>query len=215
MAPGPPEPAPATVWAEAFGGRRGLFDSALATVVFVTGNALAGLRAGLIAAMVTGVGLVVVRLARRQTPQQAFSGFFALAIAAILAARTGHARDFFLPGIVISAVCFAAALGSVLLRRPLVGVLAGALDSAETARRSDPVRTRVYTIATLGWAVLFAGRAAVQGLLYLQDARVGWLAAARLVMGYPGTLAAVALTVLYLRRTARPAMATQGPPPAR
>jgi hypothetical protein len=197
------EPPPTTVWAEAFGGRRGMLDSALATVVFVAGNALAGLRVGLIAAIVTGAGLMVVRLARRQTPQQAFSGFFALALAAILAARTGHARDFFLPGIAVSVGFCVAALGSVLLRRPLVGVLAGALDGAELGRRGDPARVRAYTLATLGWAALFALRGGVQGLLYLQDAQVGWLAAARLVMGYPATVAAVALTVVYLRRTVR------------
>jgi hypothetical protein len=50
---------------------------------------------------------------------------------------------------------------------------------------------------------VFGLRVAVQGALYLSDARLGWLAAARLAMGYPGTIVAVMLTVPYLRRPRR------------
>lgn len=174
--------------------------------MFVVVNAVAGLGPALIGAVGTGVALVGVRLVRRQTAQQAFSGFFALAVAAIVAARTGEARTFFLPGIAVSAACCLAAIASVLLRRPLVGVLAAAFDgSAEWPSQwhRDPVWLRVYSLATLGWALVFGLRVAVQGALYLSDARLGWLAAARLAMGYPGTIVAVMLTVLYLRRPRR------------
>src|SRR5450756_2150446 len=106
----------------------------------------------------------------------------------------------------VRAACCLAAIASVLLRRPLVGILAAEFDgSAEWPSQwhRDPVWLRVYSLATLGWALVFGLRVAVQGALYLSDARLGWLAAARLAMGYPGTIVAVMLTVLYLRRPRR------------
>jgi hypothetical protein len=58
---------------------------------------------------------------------------------------------------------------------------------------------RVFTVATLGWVGVFATRAAVLGSLYLLD-RSGWLAVARLVLGWPVTIGAVAVTLAYVKR---------------
>jgi hypothetical protein len=62
----------------------------------------------------------------------------------------------------------------------------------------------------VGWAVVFASRAAVQGTLYVMD-RPGLLAAARLLMGWPLTIAAVALTVAGIKRVRRRTDAAPSP----
>ena len=63
--------------------------------------------------------------------------------------------------------------------------------------------TRLVALIGLGQALflalVFATRAAVQGTLYVLD-RPGLLAAARLLMGWPLTIAAVALTVAGVKR---------------
>lgn len=161
--------------------------------------------------MLTGLVLVVVRLVRRETLQQAVSGFFGIALAAFLASRTKGGKGFFLPGIFFSGLYGVAFLVSVLIRRPLVGVIVAAVEGRGPQWREDAVLRRVYSIATLGWVGVFALRVGVQGALYLSDARDGWLAAAKLGLGYPVTIVAVALTVAYIRRVTR--RATAAPPP--
>ncbi len=192
---------------EALGGKRGLVDSGLPAVVFVFVNsvvqAFAGrdvaLRAALIGAVVTGVAIIVLRLVRKETLQQAISGFFGLAIAVFFAARSGEARGFFLPGIFINMAYGAVFLGSALIGRPIVGVIYAAVEGLDKRWREDPSLRRVFAFASVGWSLVFASRAVVQGILYTMD-RPGLLAAARLLMGWPLTIAAVALTVAYVKR---------------
>lgn len=204
------EPATRPALVEAFGGKRGLLDSGLPAVVFVFVNSVVsafgdrdtGLRAALVAAVVVGAGVVVLRLSRRETLQQALSGFFALAIAVWLANRSGEARDFFLPGIFINVAYGGAFLVSALVARPVVGYVYAAVDGLDKTWRADRRLRRVFAVATVGWSLVFGARAAVQGGLYLMD-RPGLLAAARLLMGWPLTIAAVAGTIAWVKRGRR------------
>ena len=202
---GAPAARPALI--DALGGKRGLFDSSLPVLVFVFVNSLVtaftdaatGLRAALVAALVSGVVIVGLRLSRRETLQQALSGFFALAIAVWLANRSGEARDFHLPHILWQIGYSSAFLVSVVIGRPVIGYIYAAVDGLDPSWRADRRLRRVFTVATLGWVTLFATRATVLGTLYLMD-RSGWLAAARLVMGWPLTIAAVAGTIAWVKR---------------
>jgi hypothetical protein len=56
--------------------------------------------------------------------QQAFSGLFGVAVAVAIAAASGQARNYFVPGIIRNAVIGVVLLGSVPVRWPLVGVAA-------------------------------------------------------------------------------------------
>jgi hypothetical protein len=109
---------------EQLGGWRGMLDTTLPTVAFIVANSAAGLRVGIWAALGAAVLIFLIRLARRESVQQAFSGLFAVAIAVAIAAKTGQARDFFVFGIVRNAGIGVVLLGSVALRRPLIGYLA-------------------------------------------------------------------------------------------
>jgi len=188
------------------GGWSGTLITALPTVVFVIVNTLTTLRAAIAAAVGTAAVLALYRLARKQSTQQALSGLFGVLIAAIIAARTGQARGYFLLGIWTSflyAVPFAV---SVVARRPLVGFLWEFLDPAPPDP-DDPDRPwyrrrallRAYTIATLIGTALFLARGIVQATLY-RDNATGWLAFARVAMGYPLYIAAVGAGYWVVRR---------------
>jgi hypothetical protein len=202
---GEPPATPALV--EALGGKRGLVDSGLPAVVFVFVNSVVqvfadrdtALRAALGAAVLGGVLTIVVRVARKEPLQQAVSGFLGLALAVFFAARSGEARGFFLPGIWINVAYGSAFLVSALVGRPLVGAVYAAVDGLGNRWHTDPRLRRVFALASVGWALVFGSRAAVQGVLYVLD-RPGLLAAARLLMGWPLTIAAVALTVAWVKR---------------
>jgi hypothetical protein len=192
---------------EALGGKRGLIDSGLPAVIFVFVNAVAeavssrdqALPVALGAAVVVGVAVVVLRLVRKEPLLQAVSGFFALAIAVFFAARSGEARDFFLPGIFINLAYGTVFLGSAAIGRPLVGAVYAAVDGLDRRWREDRRLRRTFAVATVGWSLVFASRAVVQTVFYNLD-RTGLLATSKLLMGWPLTILAVAATVAYVKR---------------
>jgi hypothetical protein len=145
---------------ESLGGKRGLVDSGLPAVVFVGVNALVdigtsrsvALRSAIAAAVLTGVAIVVLRLVRKETVQQAVSGFFGLALAVFFAARSGEARDFFKPGIYINLAYGAVFLGSAIIGRPLVGVIYAAEAAVQTYfYNADRTDLLAISKLALGW----------------------------------------------------------------
>jgi hypothetical protein len=191
---------------DSFGGWSGTTVTAIPPVVFVAANAWTGLHTAIIAALVSGVVLAIYRLVRRQPVQQALTGLFSVGIAAAIAARTGQARGFFLLGIV-AAIGYAAIFAvSLLVRRPLVGVLWEFLDPSPlpegTRWHRVPRLFRAYTIATLAALAMFAGRAVVQLSLF-KDNKTGLLAVTKLAMGYPLYIAVVGLAFWVVRRAKR------------
>ena len=193
---------PKLLLVESIGGWRGLFDSSIPVVVFVVANAMAGLTAAIWAALGSGVLIFLIRLVRRQTVQQAVSGFLGVAMAAFIAARTGEAKGYFLLGIWAN-FGYAAVFGvSVLVRWPLVGVLWEYVDGSNSEWRRQRPLMRVYTRTTVLWFGVFLSRGLVQRFLYDEN-RTGWLAATRLAMGYPVTLGALGLCLVAVRRVRR------------
>ncbi|HEX8768150.1 MAG TPA: DUF3159 domain-containing protein [Jatrophihabitans sp.] len=191
---------------DSLGGWSGTIAAAIPLVVFVIVNAVTGLRTAVIAAVASAVLVAGYRVARRQPVQQALSGLFGVAIAAVIAARTGEARGFFVLGIV-SAFGYAAIFAlSLLVRRPLVGVLWEYLDPSPLppGLRWHKVRElrRAYDIATAAVLAMFLARAVVQLSLFEKN-RTGLLAVAKLVMGLPLYLAVVAVVFWVVRRARR------------
>ena len=109
---------------EQLGGWRGMLDATLPTLAFIVANGLGGLRTGIWAALATALVVFLLRLVRRETLQQAVSGLIGVAIAVAIARASGEARDFFVIGILRSAVIAVVLFLSVAVRRPLVGVAA-------------------------------------------------------------------------------------------
>ncbi|SDP16381.1 Protein of unknown function [Nakamurella panacisegetis] len=190
------KPAP-TIW-EQMGGPMGMLDSGLPVVVFVLVNAIwhhLGWAIG--SALAAGAAIAVARLVRRKPVTQAVAGLFGVGIAAFIAYRTGSAKGYFLFGIWSFVLYGSVLLLSILVRWPLIGVLWESINGRGTAWRKDRKLVRRYDGATAVWVVVFAARFAVQNQLYRAD-QVGWLATARLLMGYPVYLLAIVVTVLIV-----------------
>jgi hypothetical protein len=194
------------------GGWRGMFDSGFPVVVFVLANAVGGLRVAVWCAVAAGVVLMTVRLALKQSVQQALSGFVGVALAAFIAARTGQAKGFFLLGIWASFVYAGAFALSVLLRWPAVGAVWEYVNGGGNAWRRDRPMMRTYTWTTVLWVAVFLSRGLVQRFLYDQD-RTGWLAFARVAMGYPVTAIALGITLLAVRHARQARQLRQDTPP--
>ncbi len=194
------EPQPTLL--EQMGGVSGLLYSSLPVVVFVLANAVFGLTVAIWSAVGSAVAIAVVRLVRKEPLQPAISGLFAVGIAAFLAYRTGSAKGFFLFGIWTSLVYFAVLAGSVVVRWPLAGVVWNLLNGSGMAWRKDKASRLGYDIATLALAAVFAARFVVQRWLYDEDL-TGWLAFAKIAMGYPLYGLALLVVVWAVRRSDR------------
>jgi hypothetical protein len=197
--PQPPEEEAQPTLLEQMGGISGLIYSSLPVLVFVLLNSLFGLTVGIWGALGGAALITVIRVVRKEPLQPAISGFFGVGIAAFIAYRTGSAKGFFLFGIWASLVYGSVFLASVLVRRPLVGVIWSFLNGHGMAWRSDKKAVFAYNVATLTWVAVFAARFIVQRWLYDED-QTGWLAFARLAMGYPLTAIALVVTVWAVTR---------------
>lgn len=183
------------------GGRRGALDSALPSVVFVITYLVTGsnLTVALVAALVAAAVLAGARLIRREKPVRVVGGLAAVAFAAVVAARTGNAADYFLPSLlanVASALVWAA---SILARWPLLGVVVGFAIGQKTSWRDDPDLMRAYSQASWIWAVSFLVRAGVNLPLYLTDNLVG-LGISRVLLGFPMVLGVIAASWWVIKR---------------
>lgn len=208
---------------DSIGGWSGALITAIPTAVFVVVNVVAGLRLAVVAAVGAAVLLTAFRLARHKPIQQAVSGLLGVVVAALIAARTGQARGYFLLGIWTSFV-YAVPFGiSVLVRRPLVGLIWEFLDptpdpadepaaqpAAATVQPWHRCRPLLlaYTWATLAATAVFLARGFVQWQLYGSDS-TGWLAFARIAMGYPLFIAAVGFSFVVVTRARRRVGATR------
>jgi intracellular septation protein A len=190
------------------GGVQGIVASTIPVVVFVVANVAFELQTAIVAAVVAGVAIMVWRIARKQPLQPAVSGLLGVALAAFIAGRTGEARGFYLPGLITSAAFGLAFLVSVLVRRPLAGVIWHGINGDGQGWRRNPALLRAYTWASLLWTLVFVSRVVLQGLLYDANEET-WLGVARLAMGYPLTGLALLFTIWAVRRATRiPAPAT-------
>lgn len=183
------------------GGVSGLVVGSVPTIAYVITNAIAGLDAAALVAVSVSIGLIGMRRFRKEPIQPAVSGLLGVVIAALIAFYSGSAEGYFLPGIwmsLIGAVGFAI---SIVVRRPLVGVLWNVLTSAG-ARKAWHTDKRVlygFDIATLAFVAVFASRYLVQDWLY-DAGSTGWLAFARIAMGYPMLGLALLVTYWAVRR---------------
>ncbi|WP_346764533.1 DUF3159 domain-containing protein [Rhodococcus sp. HNM0569] len=184
------------------GGLSGLVYSSVPILVFVPVNALWNLTVAIWTALGVAAAIMVVRLIRREPLQPAVSGFFGVGISAFIAHRTGDAKGYFLFGIYTSLVYAAVFVVSIAARWPLVGVIWGFLNGHGSLWRGTRGAVRAYDIATAAWAVVFAARYLVQSQLYDSD-HTGWLAFARIAMGWPLTGVALVVTIWAVRRADR------------
>lgn len=184
---------------EQLGGLSGLLSTVIPVLVLVPVNSKWGLGPALWSAVGASVVIFLWRLARRETLMPAVSGLLGVGFCALIAWFTGDAKGYFAYGIWYSLVAGIVFVLSVVVRWPLVGLIWKGVNGDPRRWRTSRTSVRVYSLATLAWAVVFFARFIVQQWLYGQDDAVGALGVARILMGLPLTAVVVALTVWAVR----------------
>jgi hypothetical protein len=209
--------------ATALGGRRGMLEAAVPTaaftVLFLTTHQL---KLALFVAVGCAAALLVIRVAQRSTPQFVLNSLFGIGLGALFAWRAarggGDASDqalaYFLPGILYNAGYTALMSLSVIVRWPLVGFVVGSVTGDATAWHADKDVVRLCGRLTWLLALPCLLRLLVQGPIYLagkngwwdESSAVGALGVAKLAMGWPLQVAALATMVWLLSRNSTPAV---------
>ncbi|TSD65289.1 DUF3159 domain-containing protein [Aeromicrobium piscarium] len=190
--------------AEAFGGVRGVIESAIPTIVFTVSFLVSDeLRQSLIVSAAVAVLLLVVRVVQRSNPQFVFNALVGIAIAAVFASRSGEARDVFLPGILYNGAYAVIFVFTILIGWPAVGFLVGAVVGDVTGWRSDRGMRKLCTQMTWLFVAPCVLRVVVQYPLYLAD-EIALLGTAKIAMGWPLQVASLLAMGWMLSRNKTP-----------
>jgi hypothetical protein len=201
---------PEPTLADVLGGRGGAVDASVPVVVFVAlfvaGDALGWPSAVAWAggaAVLAGAVIAVVRLVGGRRPRAVLLGLLGVAVAALVAAYTGRAVDFFLVQIVTNAASALAWAVSIVIRWPLLGVVVGTALGQRTRWRRDRYLLRGYQRASWVWVAQYVVRLVVFLPLYFADATVA-LGVTRVVLTWPLVALCVALSWPLLRSALPP-----------
>ena len=206
---------------QALGGARGMLEAAIPTimftVVFLTRH---DLRLAITLSLVTAAVLLLVRLVQRSSVKFVLNAFFGIGLGALFAYRAaqsgGDAGDqalaYFLPGLLYNLGYALLMVFTIAIRWPIVGFVVGSVAGDPTAWHHDPKIVRLCSQLTWLLALPCLVRVLVQGPLYIA-ARNGWmsddsavaaLGVAKLVMGWPLQVAALAAMAWLLARNHTP-----------
>ncbi|NHC24662.1 DUF3159 domain-containing protein [Nocardioides sp. IC4_145] len=207
--------------AKALGGRRGMVEAAVPTILFTalwltTRELVLALTISVAAAVV----MLVVRLVQRSTIQFALNALFGIGIGWLfvrLAASRGGSEDeqalaYFLPGILYNGGYTLVLALTCLIGWPLVGFMVGSVTGDPTAWHDD--RQVVRLCSTLTWLLVVPCflRVVVQAPLWLAgnsgamdaDTVVATLGILKIALGWPLQLAALAGMAWVLGRDRTP-----------
>lgn len=187
------------------GGRRGAVDATLPPLAFGLGWQLSGQSVGwgVAVAVAVGVALAGWRLAGRARPTSVLLGLAAVCAAGIIALYTGRAQDFFMLQLLSNGASILVWTVSIMVRRPLLGVVVGLTLRQRGRWRQDPALLHAYGRASWVWVAQYVVRVAV----FLPLWTLGWigaLTAARVALTWPLVAACLAVSWWVLRRSLPP-----------
>jgi hypothetical protein len=177
--------------------KRAVVDTGLAPIIFLVVNSFTNLKVAAAAAIGVAVLLMVERLVRRETPMNAIGGLLGTGIAVAIALRTGTVEGFFWPKVAQNGAYGLAFLVSILVRRPLLGLIAQFAYQLPSDYLKDPRVRPAYSVASFAWVLLFGVRAIVYTVAILAG-KAEWLAAIVLVLGWPAFAGTVLFSFKYV-----------------
>gem|GEM_PF-469728 len=190
---------------EAFGGVRGMVETVVPGLLFVTIFTInKDLHVSAIAALAVSLVLGVLRLIRKDTVKHAFSGVFGVAFGVVFAMMTGNAKDFYLPGMLYTLGLALAYMITTLAGVPLIGLILGPVFKENLSWRTrNPGRKKAYAKASWAWGLILLAKCAILFPLYwwADTTQLGWVLIA---LKIPPFLLAVYLTWVFLAKAPAP-----------
>jgi hypothetical protein len=185
--------------ADMVGGWRGLIDAVgpnlLFLVVYIWVQDIAW---AIVAALTVCAFITLARMVARQPIRHAIGGMALVAASGLMVALTGDGTDFFLPELLHTGAVSAILLLSLIVRRPLMGVLLGPMVSGPEWRTNRTLH-RAYAWSTAIWAAAAVTRTVSKIPFYVADNVVA-LGIIDLITGIPLALVTLYFQMRMLRR---------------
>ena len=133
----------------ALGGKKGLIDSGLPSIVFLlVFNFSKEVNTAIWAALSLSITLAIFRLIKKDTVQHSVSGVIGVLICAYFANRSGNATDFYIPKLLTNLGYGTVYLIANLVGWPILGVVLGPLLGENFTWRNNPQRKKMYIKAS-------------------------------------------------------------------
>ncbi len=207
--------------AKALGGRRGMIEAAVPTILFtVTWLVTDVLQSALVLSVAAAVLLLIIRLVQRSTVQFVLNALFGIGIGWLfvtMAQRGGASEDeqalaYFLPGILYNSGYAVVMAATCLIGWPLVGFMVGSVTGDPTAWHDDKQIVKLCTRLTWLLVLPCVLRAVVQGPIWLAGnsgaidphTAVALLGVLKIGLGWPLQIAALAAMAWLLGRNHTP-----------
>ncbi|WP_309504254.1 MULTISPECIES: DUF3159 domain-containing protein [Nocardioides] len=217
-----------TQLAKALGGRRGMVEAAVPTIVFtVLWLTTRELQLALAVSIGAAVLLLVARIVQRSTVQYCVNAIFGIGIGWVfvtISARQGGSADdqalaYFLPGIIYNAGYSLVLALTCLVGWPLVGFMVGSVTGDVTAWHHDKQVVRLCAILTWLLAIPCVIRVLVQAPIWFggrsgaidADSAVAALGILKIGLGWPLQLLALLAMAWVLSRNHTPMTASTLP----
>jgi hypothetical protein len=206
--------------AKALGGRRGMLEAAVPTIVFtVLFLTTHELRLAIIVSVATALVLLAVRIVHRSSVQFVLNSLVGIGIGSLFAwmsARIGGDADqqalaYFLPGLIYNAGYATLMALSNLVGWPLVGFMVGSVAGDPTDWHRDPQIVRLCRNLTWMLALPCVARVAVQLPIWVAgktaedpSPMIAALGVTKIAMGWPLQILALAGMAWLLARNHTP-----------
>ncbi len=194
----------AEMWGKfrAMGGVGHLIDGAAPAVGFLLGYATVNAKIGVLIALLIAVAIGAFRLLKGDSVKVVAISVAVVVVFSLFVGITGEGRGFYLPDLLICAVCAAAFGVTLLTGRPLTHWACRRIG-LEPADAADPAaRVRLHRRVTLAWFLFWAAHLVVMVPLYIAN-KVVMLGSVALILGKPALVVMIAATFLWVRRSLR------------
>lgn len=176
----------------------GWFDSLLPLVFFLVAVPLVGNEIALYTGSAISIFFLLFRIIKQDSLVYALGGLGSVLLAWVFVRLSGSDAGFVLPGLISGAVTIVLCVVSVMINRPLVAWTSYIVRRWPLKWYWHPKVLPAYNEVTIGWAVLFAIRLALEYWFYQQNAVeiLSWL---EIVLGWPFTILLLIASYLYGR----------------
>ncbi|WP_433591718.1 DUF3159 domain-containing protein [Nocardia sp. CA-145437] len=195
----------AEMWGKfrALGGPQHLLDGAAPAIGFLAGYTVVNAKIGVLVALGVAGLISLYRLMKGDSVKVVSASLAAVVVFSLFVGITGEGRGFYLPDLIICAVCTAAFGITLLSGRPLSHWACRKLGLERTYVADPEARIRLHHKVSLAWFGFWAAHLLIMVPLYLAN-KVVLLGTVALVLGKPALVVMLAVTWLWVRPTRSP-----------